>query len=203
MYIVEPLRFSPEKKKKRCKTRSLDKVETVKPSDPPIPLTNGSIKCNGFHPALPAPPVHPALPAPPLLPPPPPPPTPPLPPPSVEEEVLLLPCPTTTTTTTESPSESSSCSSTHSEESYTSRLPPPSPLLPPGLCNGHSLSFPLQQPPRTKRSMKRRKSRQTELQFPSLPTGGVSSLPSLQTLIKGNKDISVGTIGVTAVTGHV
>uniref|UniRef100_A0A3B4AG90 SUN domain containing ossification factor n=1 Tax=Periophthalmus magnuspinnatus TaxID=409849 RepID=A0A3B4AG90_9GOBI len=118
-------------------------------------------------------------------------------------EVLLLPsCPTT-----ESPSESTSCSSSHSEESYTSRLPPPSPVLPPnGLCNGHSLPFTLHQPSKTrqeKRSMKRRKSKQTELPFPSLPTGGVSSLPSLQTLIKGNKDISVGTIGVTAVTGHV
>ncbi|XP_033848018.1 SUN domain-containing ossification factor isoform X2 [Periophthalmus magnuspinnatus] len=194
LYIVEPLRFSPEKKKKRGKTKSLDKVETLN-ADHPTPLTNGILKCNGFHPALPAPVVPPALPAPP--------PAPLALPPSSVEEVLLLPsCPTT-----ESPSESTSCSSSHSEESYTSRLPPPSPVLPPnGLCNGHSLPFTLHQPSKTrqeKRSMKRRKSKQTELPFPSLPTGGVSSLPSLQTLIKGNKDISVGTIGVTAVTGHV
>ncbi|XP_072295353.1 SUN domain-containing ossification factor isoform X1 [Eucyclogobius newberryi] len=195
LYIVEPLRFSPEKKKKRAKTKSLDKVETLI-TDPPAPLTNGVLKSNGFYPALPAPVVPPALPAPP-----PPPLALPLPPSSVEE-LLLPPC-----STTESPSESSSCCSTHSEESYISRLPPSSPVLPPnGLCNGHSLPFALHQPPKTrqeKRSLKRRKFKQTQLPFPSLPTGGVNSLPSLQTLMKGNKDISVGTIGVTAVTGHV
>uniref|UniRef100_A0A669ECN6 SUN domain containing ossification factor n=1 Tax=Oreochromis niloticus TaxID=8128 RepID=A0A669ECN6_ORENI len=54
-----------------------------------------------------------------------------------------------------------------------------------------------------KRSTKRRKSRQTELQFPHMPAGSVGSLPSLQQLMKGNKEMSVGTIGVTAVTGHV
>uniref|UniRef100_A0A665VWV7 SUN domain-containing ossification factor n=1 Tax=Echeneis naucrates TaxID=173247 RepID=A0A665VWV7_ECHNA len=173
LYIVEPLRFSPEKKKKRCKTKSLDKVETLKASDPPASLTNGSIKCNGFHPCLP--------------------------------ESSSLP----TCSSKEIPSETSSCcSSTHSEESYTSRLPPPSPTFPPtGLCNGLSLSYPLQQPPaksrQEKRSTKRRKSRQTELQFPHVSGGGVSSLPSLQQLMKGNKEISVGTIRVTAVTGHV
>ncbi|XP_039983956.1 SUN domain-containing ossification factor isoform X2 [Xiphias gladius] len=200
LYIVEPLRFSPEKKKKRCKTKSLDKVETLKASDPSGSLTNGGPKCNGFHPCLPAPP--PALPPPP---PPPPLPPPPLPPPPSTDEVSSLP----TCTSKEFPSETSSCSSsTHSEESYTSRLPPPSPTFPSaGLCNGHSLSFPLQHAPtksrQEKRSMKRRKSRQTELQFPHMPGGGVGSLPSLQQLMKGNKEISVGTIGVTAVTGHV
>ncbi|XP_040895740.1 SUN domain-containing ossification factor isoform X2 [Toxotes jaculatrix] len=206
LYIVEPLRFSPEKKKKRCKTKSLDKVETLKASDPSASLTNGGLKCNGFHPCLPAPP--PALPLPPPPPPPPlplPPPPPPPPPTPSAKEVSSLP----TCTSKEFSSETSSCSSsTHSEESYTSRLPPPSPPLPPaGLCNGHSLSFPLPQPPtksrQEKRSMKRRKSRQTELQFPHMPGGGVASLPSLQQLMKGNKEISVGTIGVTAVTGHV
>uniref|UniRef100_A0A4W6CWV3 SUN domain-containing ossification factor n=1 Tax=Lates calcarifer TaxID=8187 RepID=A0A4W6CWV3_LATCA len=117
--------------------------------------------------------------------------------------------PLPTCTSKESPSETSSCSSsTHSEESYTSRLPPPSPTFPStGLCNGHSLGFPIQQPPtksrQEKRSVKRRKSRQTELQFPPMSGGSVASLPSLQQLMKGNKEISVGTIGVTAVTGHV
>uniref|UniRef100_A0A3B4Y699 SUN domain containing ossification factor n=1 Tax=Seriola lalandi dorsalis TaxID=1841481 RepID=A0A3B4Y699_SERLL len=117
--------------------------------------------------------------------------------------------PLPTCTSKEFPSETSSCSSsTHSEESYTSRLPPPSPTFPTaGLCNGHSLSFPLQQSPaksrHEKRSVKRRKSRQTELQFPHMPAGGVATLPSLQQLMKGNKEISVGTIRVTAVTGHV
>ncbi|XP_070687766.1 SUN domain-containing ossification factor isoform X2 [Pempheris klunzingeri] len=200
LYIVEPLRFSPEKKKKRCKTKSLDKVEILKPSDSSVSLTNGGPKCNGFQPCLPAPPPPPPPPPPPL-----PPPPPPLPPPSSTEEVSSLP----TCISKELPSETSSCgSSTHSEESYTSRLPPPSPIFPPtGLCNGHGLPFPLQHPPtkfrQEKRSMKRRKSRQTELQFPAMSKGGVGSLPSLQQLMKGNKEINVGTIGVTAVTGHV
>ncbi|KAK2835814.1 hypothetical protein Q5P01_016298 [Channa striata] len=209
LYIVEPLRFSPEKKKKRCKTKSLDKFESLKSSDFCAPLTNGDPMCNGFHPCLPAPPT--VLP---LPPPPPPPPTlplllplpsqPPQPLPSTKEVSSLPTC-----TSKELPSETSSCSSsTHSEDSFTSRLPPPSPLFPSaGLCNGHSLNFPLQHPlakPRQeKRSMKRRKSRQTELQFPHLPGGSVGSLTTLEQLMKGNKKISVGTIGVTAVTGHV
>ncbi|XP_069006682.1 LOW QUALITY PROTEIN: SUN domain-containing ossification factor [Embiotoca jacksoni] len=204
LYIVEPLRFSPEKKKKRCKTKSLDKVETLKAFDPSAPLTNGDPKCNGFHPCLPAlPPPPPPPPLPPPPPPPPPPPAPPLPPAS--QEVSLLP----TCTSKEFPSETSSCSSSsHSEESYTSRLTPPSPIYSSAdMCNGHGLSFPLSQLPtksrQEKRSVKRRKSRQTELQFPHMPGGGIGSLPSLQQLIKGNKEMSVGTIGVTAVTGHV
>ncbi|KAM3620090.1 uncharacterized protein V6R79_018210 [Siganus canaliculatus] len=209
LYIVEPLRFSPEKKKKRCKTKSLDKVELLKVTDSSAPLANGGPKCNGFQPSLPAAP----LPLPPPPPPPPPPPLPlpppvsslPAPPPPPVEEVSSLP----TYPSKEFPSETSSCSSsTHSEESYTSRLPPPSPIFPSaGLCNGHDLHFSLLQPPvksrQEKRSVKRRKSRQTELPFATMTAGGVASLPSLQQLMKGNKEISVGTIGVTAVTGHV
>ncbi|XP_032380740.1 SUN domain-containing ossification factor isoform X1 [Etheostoma spectabile] len=197
LYIVEPLRFSPEKKKKRCKTKSLDKVEILMPDNPSAPLTNGDLNCNGFHPCLPAPPPPSPPPLPPSSLPPPPPPS--------AEELSSLP----TCTSKEFPSETSSCtSSTHSEESYTSRLPPPSPVFPTaGLCNGHGLSFSLHQCPtksrQEKRSMKRRKSRQTELPFPSMRRGSLGSLPSLQQLIKGNKEISVGTIGMTAVTGHV
>uniref|UniRef100_A0A8P4KFZ4 SUN domain-containing ossification factor n=1 Tax=Dicentrarchus labrax TaxID=13489 RepID=A0A8P4KFZ4_DICLA len=164
LYIVEPLRFSPEKKV-QCLFQLLLLAVTAAVL----------FKCCVF--------------------------------PSVSQsEVSSLP----TCTSKEFPSETSSCSSsTHSEESYTSRLPPPSPIFAStGLCNGHeSLPFPLQQPPtmsrQEKRSMKRRKSRQTELQFPTMPKGSVASLPSLQQLMKGNKEISVGTIGVTAVTGHV
>ncbi|XP_035810360.2 SUN domain-containing ossification factor isoform X3 [Amphiprion ocellaris] len=201
LYIVEPLRFSPEKKqKKRCKTKSLDKVETLKAFDPSAPIANGDPKCNGFHPCLPAPPPPPL----PLPPPPPPPPSLLPPPPSTEEAPSLPAC-----ISKEIAPETTSCSSsTHSEESYTSRLPPPSPIFPSSsMCNGHGLSFPLSQPPvkarQEKRSTKRRKSRQTELQFPHMPGGSVGALPSLQQLMKGNKEMSVGTIGVTAVTGHV
>lgn len=188
--------------KKRCKAKSLDKVETLKAFDPSALLANGDPKFNSFHPCLPAPPSS-TRPLP--LPPPPPPPPPLPPPPSTPQEGPLLP----RRASKEFPSETSSCSSsTHSEESYASRLPPPSPVFPAdGVCNGHGLSFPLSQPVaksrQEKRSTKRRKSRQTELQFPHMPVGSVGSLPSLQQLMKGNKEMSVGTIGVTAVTGHV
>uniref|UniRef100_A0A8C7YDT2 SUN domain containing ossification factor n=1 Tax=Oryzias sinensis TaxID=183150 RepID=A0A8C7YDT2_9TELE len=118
------------------------------------------------------------------------------------EASLLPPC-----LQNEIPTETSSCSSsTHSEESYTSRLPPPSPTFPSaGLCNGHALPFPPSQPSaksrQEKRSMKRRKSRQTDLQFPHMPGGG--ALPALQQFMKGNKDMSVGTIRVSTLSGHV
>ena len=76
-----------------------------------------------------------------------------------------------------------------------SRLPASVPTYPPaGRCNGHSLSLPAKTR-QEKRSIKRRKPRQTELQFPAVP--------SLQELMKGNKEISMGTIEVTAVTGHL
>ncbi|XP_051929113.1 SUN domain-containing ossification factor isoform X2 [Hippocampus zosterae] len=198
LYIVEPLRFSPEKKKKRCKIKALDKVETLKPSDPSAPLTNGDIKCNGFHPCLPpplpTPLLPPQLPLPPPLPPPPP-------PPSVEETPALPPC-----SSKESPSEtSSSRSSSHSEESFAGRLPPPSPVF---SCTELPLAEPLQpvRPPpvpaaksrQERRSTKRRRSRQTEL-----AERHVASLPGLQHLMKRSKDLGVGTIRVTAVSGHV
>ncbi|MEQ2206458.1 hypothetical protein XENOCAPTIV_029586 [Xenoophorus captivus] len=139
-----------------------------------------------------------------------PPPPPPLPPPPVwhplpsTDQVASLP----TLTSKEFPSETSSCSSsTQSEESYTNRLSPPSPVCPSaGMCNGHGVYAPLTQSStmsrQEKRSMKRQRSRQSELQFPLVPGGGVDSMPSLQQLMKGNKDMSVGTIRATAVTGH-
>nr|XP_029488756.1 SUN domain-containing ossification factor [Oncorhynchus nerka] len=175
LYIVEPLRFSPEKKKKRCKLKAAL-------SAPSSPMANGGLKCNGL--------PHSLNPPPPL------------------EDMSCKELPF--------PSESSSCSSSsHSEESYISRGHPLS--SPPGLCNGHAAvllpsnlpslplpsSLPLSLP--SKRSVKRRRSRQGDLQFSSRQTGGaaVNALHSLQQLIKGNKEISVGAIRATAVTGHV
>nr|XP_023860407.1 SUN domain-containing ossification factor [Salvelinus alpinus] len=170
LYIVEPLRFSPEKKKNRCKLKAAL-------SAPSSPMANGGLKCNGLPHSLNRPP----------------------PPPLEDMSCKELPF----------PSESSSCSSSnHSEESYISRGHPLS--SPPGLCNGHAAlplpsyltTLPL---PSSKRSVKRRRSRQADLQFSSRQTGGaaVNSLHSLQQLIKGNKEISVGTIRATAVTGHI
>ncbi|KAK0144828.1 SUN domain-containing ossification factor [Merluccius polli] len=211
LYIVEPLRFSPEKKKKRCKTKPSEKVEALNAPCPPSsdPLANGG----------PNPPPSSSSP---LLLLRRPPPRPPHPSPqhagvtsSSVEEVTSSSSSSLSFGPPPPPAETGSCSSsTHSEESYASRLSPPSPSFSsssPGLCMGRALPFPPQphqlpasKPRQEKRSVKRRKSRQAELQFPSVPEGGAGSLPSsLQQLIKGNKDISVGTIGVTAVTGHV
>ncbi|XP_016401100.1 SUN domain-containing ossification factor-like isoform X3 [Sinocyclocheilus rhinocerous] len=47
LYIVEPLRFSPEKKKKRCKTKGGDRVETLRASIPSATGVNGQPRCNG------------------------------------------------------------------------------------------------------------------------------------------------------------
>ncbi|XP_056337275.1 SUN domain-containing ossification factor isoform X3 [Danio aesculapii] len=44
LYIVEPLRFSPEKKKKRCKTKAGERVETLRAS---ATAPNGLVKLNG------------------------------------------------------------------------------------------------------------------------------------------------------------
>lgn len=207
--FVAPLVFWSLLQKKRCKTKSLDKVDTLKEFEPCAPTTNGGPKCNGFHPCLSErppssplpPPSPPPSPPPPLaLPPPtPPPPPPPLPlqqlpaflPASLEEALAPPAC-----TNKESTSETSSCCSSHSEEAS------PTPLFGPrsvSLCNGHGPPLPVQQigakTRQEKRSEKRRRLRQAELQFPAVP--------SLQHLMKGNKDIGVGTIGVTAFTGHV
>nr|XP_029542191.1 SUN domain-containing ossification factor-like isoform X5 [Oncorhynchus nerka] len=170
LYIVEPLRFSPEKKKKRCKLKAAL-------SAPFSPGADGALECNGLpHSVIPPPP-----------------------PPPILEDISCKEL--------HVPSESSSgSSSTHSEESYISRGPPLS--SPPCMFNGHAaIPVPLclpSLPPSKKRSAKRQRSRQVELQLSSRQTGGaMNSLPSLQQLIKGNKKISVGTIGPTAVTGHV
>ena len=181
---------------------------------PASPLANGGPKCNGFHRCLSAPPPLPAL-----LPPPPPQSAPaPLP------QYAGVPVEDVTLTLAFEPSSvetggggggggsSSSCSSsTHSEESYTSRLPPPSPSFSSsstGVYIEQALPFPLlrdptAQPRQVKRSVRRRKARPSELQFPSVPERVVGSLPSLQQLIKGSQDLSVGSSRVTAVTGHV
>ncbi|XP_077463324.1 SUN domain-containing ossification factor isoform X2 [Stigmatopora argus] len=201
LYIVEPLRFSPEKKKKRCKTKSLDKVETLKASDPSAPLTNGDIKCNGFH-ASP----HPLLPPAPWLPPPPPPP--PLPPPPPPTTTQSAPEDTPSPpafSAKEPPSEtSSSSSSTHSEDSFVVRLQPPSlafsyGALPP--TTAHRAALPPPPPPKSrqeKRLTKRRKSRHGQL-----ADNRPASQPAVRQLMKRGKELGVGTGRVTAVAGQV
>ncbi|XP_072538489.1 SUN domain-containing ossification factor isoform X3 [Salminus brasiliensis] len=48
LYIVEPLRFSPEKKKKRCKTKGGEKAETLRASVAEVTVTNGGPKSDSL-----------------------------------------------------------------------------------------------------------------------------------------------------------
>ncbi|KAM4022328.1 SUN domain-containing ossification factor isoform 2-T2 [Anomaloglossus baeobatrachus] len=161
LYIVEPLKFSPEKKKKRCKYKT-EKIETIKPMDPLKALPNGDIKTKKdftnqrdfsnmgevYHSSYKGP-----------------------------------------------PSEGSSETSSQSEESYFCGITACS-----ALCNG--------QPQKTKtekRAIKRRRSKlQDQGKFiKSLIQTKSGSMPSLHDLIKTNKDLTVGTFGVTTVSGRL
>ncbi|XP_072276038.1 SUN domain-containing ossification factor [Pyxicephalus adspersus] len=160
-YIVEPLKFSPEKKKKRCKYKT-EKIETIKPMDPLKALPNGDIKARKqftnqrdfsnmgevYHSSYKGP-----------------------------------------------PSEGSSETSSQSEESYFCGITACS-----ALCNG--------QPQKTKtekRAIKRRRSKlQDQGKFiKTLLNTKSGSMPSLHDIIKTNKDLTVGTFGVTAVSGNL
>ncbi|KAM3840153.1 SUN domain-containing ossification factor isoform 2-T2 [Vipera latastei] len=160
-YIVEPLKFSPEKKKKRCKYKN-EKIETVKPiTETNHQIANGEIKNKKtftnqrdfsnigdvYHSLYKSP-----------------------------------------------PSEGSSETSSQSEESYFCGISACR-----GLCNGQ-----IQKTKTDKRSLKRRRSKVPEQQklIKAIQTK-TGSLPSLHDIIKGNKDITVGTFGVTAVSGHL
>ncbi|XP_075689400.1 SUN domain-containing ossification factor isoform X2 [Rhinoderma darwinii] len=161
LYIVEPLKFSPEKKKKRCKYKT-EKIETIKPMDPLKALPNGDIKTKKeftnqrdfsnmgevYHSSYKGP-----------------------------------------------PSEGSSETSSQSEESYFCGITACS-----ALCNG--------QPQKTKtekRAIKRRRSKlQDQGKFiKTLIQTKSGSMPSLHDIIKTNKDLTVGTFGVTTVSGRL
>ncbi|XP_075038549.1 SUN domain-containing ossification factor isoform X2 [Mixophyes fleayi] len=161
LYIVEPLKFSPEKKKKRCKYKT-EKIETLKPMDPLKALPNGDIKAKKdftnqrdfsnmgevYHSSYKGP-----------------------------------------------PSEGSSETSSQSEESYFCGITACS-----ALCNG--------QPQKTKtekRAIKRRRSKlQDQGKFiKTLVQTKSGSMPSLHDILKTNKDLTVGTFGVTTVSGHL
>ncbi|XP_056379236.1 SUN domain-containing ossification factor isoform X2 [Hyla sarda] len=160
LYIVEPLKFSPEKKK-RCKYKT-EKIETIKPMDPLKALPNGDVKTKKeftnqrdfsnmgevYHSSYKGP-----------------------------------------------PSEGSSETSSQSEESYFCGITACS-----ALCNG--------QPQKTKtekRAIKRRRSKlQDQGKFiKALIQTKSGSMPSLHDIIKTNKDLAVGTFGVTTVSGRL
>ncbi|KAL4634949.1 SUN domain-containing ossification factor isoform X2 [Arapaima gigas] len=138
LYIVEPLRFSPQKKKKRCKMKG-EKVEMVKPSAPALLVANGGPKCNG----APMPPG----------------------------EVCLPP-------SKDPVSEGSSEGSSLSDEPLSSSQPVTTRM--------------------DKKAFKQRRSR--------LGEQGRSArelLPTLEDIMKGSKNMGIGTFGVTAVSGQV
>ncbi|XP_017722356.1 PREDICTED: SUN domain-containing ossification factor [Rhinopithecus bieti] len=161
LYIVEPLKFSPEKKKKRCKYK-IEKIETIKPAEPLHPIANGDIKGRK---------------------------------PFTNQRDFSNMGEVYHSSYKGPPSEGSSETSSQSEESYFCGISACT-----SLCNGQS-----QKTKTEKRALKRRRSKvqdQGKLIKTLIQTKS-GSLPSLHDIIKGNKEITVGTFGVTAVSGHI
>lgn len=161
LYIVEPLKFSPEKKKKRCKYKT-EKIETIKPAEPPHPVANGDIKGRK---------------------------------PFTNQRDFSNMGGVYHSSHKGPPSEGSSETSSQSEESYFCGISACT-----SLCNGQS-----QKTKTEKRALKRRRSKvqdQGKLLKTLIQTKS-GSLPSLHDIIRGNKEITVGTFGVTAVSGRI
>ncbi|XP_002934197.3 SUN domain-containing ossification factor isoform X2 [Xenopus tropicalis] len=161
LYIVEPLKFSPEKKKKRCKYKS-EKIETLKPIDPLKVLPNGDVKTKK---------------------------------PFTNERDFANIGEVYHSSYKGPPSEGSSETSSQSEESYFCGIGACT-----ALCNGT-----LQKTKTEKRAIKRRRSKlQDQGKFiKSLIQTKSGSMPSLHDIIKTNKELTVGTFGVTTVSGRV
>ncbi|KAM6124547.1 LOW QUALITY PROTEIN: SUN domain-containing ossification factor [Pterocles gutturalis] len=161
LYIVEPLKFSPEKKKKRCKYKS-DKIETIKQTTEPVhPIANGEIKGSK---------------------------------PFTNQRDFSNVGEVYHSSYKGPPSEGSSETSSQSEESYFCGISACT-----SLCNGQT-----QKTKTEKRAIKRwsKVSDQGKLIKTLIQTKS-GSMPSLHDIIKGNKDTTVGTLGVTAVSGHI
>ncbi|OPJ77125.1 SUN domain-containing ossification factor isoform B [Patagioenas fasciata monilis] len=162
LYIVEPLKFSPEKKKKRCKYKS-EKIETIKPTTEPLhPIANGEIKGRK---------------------------------PFTNQRDFSNIGEVYHSSYKGPPSEGSSETSSQSEESYFCGISACT-----SLCNGQT-----QKSKTEKRAIKRRRSKVSDQGklIKTLIQTKSGSMPSLHDIIKGNKDITVGTLGVTTVSGHI
>ncbi|NXB69418.1 SUCO factor, partial [Donacobius atricapilla] len=162
LYIVEPLKFSPEKKKKRCKYKS-EKTETIKPTTEPLhPIANGEIKGRK---------------------------------PFTNQRDFSNIGEVYHSSYKGPPSEGSSETSSQSDESYFCGISACT-----SLCNGQA-----QKTKTEKRAIKRRRSKVSDQGklIKTLIQTKSGSMPSLHDIIKGNKDITVGTLGVTTVSGHV
>ncbi|NXP60581.1 SUCO factor, partial [Chloropsis cyanopogon] len=162
LYIVEPLKFSPEKKKKRCKYKS-EKPETIKPTAEPLhPIANGEIKGRK---------------------------------PFTNQRDFSNIGEVYHSSYKGPPSEGSSETSSQSDESYFCGISACT-----SLCNGQT-----QKTKTEKRAIKRRRSKVSDQGklIKTLIQTKSGSMPSLHDIIKGNKDITVGTLGVTTVSGHI
>ncbi|NWH61748.1 SUCO factor, partial [Geococcyx californianus] len=162
LYIVEPLKFSPEKKKKRCKYKS-EKTEPVKSTTEPLhPVANGEIKGRK---------------------------------PFTNQRDFSNIGEVYHSSYKGPPSEGSSETSSQSEESYFCGISACT-----SLCNGQT-----QKTKTDKRGLKRRRSKVSDQGklIKTLIQTKSGSMPSLHDIIKGNKDITVGTLGVTTVSGHI
>ncbi|NWZ68024.1 SUCO factor, partial [Acrocephalus arundinaceus] len=162
LYIVEPLKFSPEKKKKRCKYKS-EKPETIKPTTEPLhPIANGEIKGRK---------------------------------PFTNQRDFSNIGDVYHSSYKGPPSEGSSETSSQSDESYFCGISACT-----SLCNGQT-----QKTKTEKRAIKRRRSKVSDQGklIKTLIQTKSGSMPSLHDIIKGNKDITVGTLGVTTVSGHI
>ncbi|XP_069718472.1 SUN domain-containing ossification factor isoform X2 [Phaenicophaeus curvirostris] len=162
LYIVEPLKFSPEKKKKRCKYKT-EKTESVKSTTEPLhPVANGEIKGRK---------------------------------PFTNQRDFSNIGEVYHSSYKGPPSEGSSETSSQSEESYFCGISACT-----SLCNGQT-----QKTKTDKRGIKRRRSKVSDQGklIKTLIQTKSGSMPSLHDIIKGNKDITVGTLGVTTVSGHI
>ncbi|NXQ31452.1 SUCO factor, partial [Alaudala cheleensis] len=162
LYIVEPLKFSPEKKKKRCKYKS-EKPETLKPTTEALhPIANGEIKGRK---------------------------------PFTNQRDFSNIGDVYHSSYKGPPSEGSSETSSQSDESYFCGISACT-----SLCNGQA-----QKAKTEKRAVKRRRSKVSDQGklIKTLIQTKSGSMPSLHDIIKGNKDIAVGTLGVTTVSGHI
>ncbi|NXG78952.1 SUCO factor, partial [Baryphthengus martii] len=162
LYIVEPLKFSPEKKKKRCKFKS-EKIDTIKSTTEPLhPIANGEIKGSK---------------------------------PFTNQRDFSNIAEVYHSSYKGPPSEGSSETSSQSEESYFCGISACT-----SLCNGQT-----QKTKTEKRAIKRRRSKVSDQGklIKTLMQTKSGSMPSLHDIMKGNKDITVGTLGVTTVSGHI
>nr|XP_014345436.1 PREDICTED: SUN domain-containing ossification factor isoform X2 [Latimeria chalumnae] len=161
LYIVEPLKFSPEKKKKRCRIKT-EKIETIKPTASFLPVVNGGIKINN---------------------------------PLTNHNDFSGMGEVYSSSYKGPPSEGSSEASSQSEESYFCGISACT-----SICNGQT-----QKTKSEKRALKRRRSKPQDRGrlIQDLIQTKSGSMPSLHEIMKGNKEITVGSFGVTAVSGHV